>query len=337
MGVQERLSLEAVSANTLIACEHVHRYRLAASLCQGLRVLDLGCGSGYGSAILRESAVAVTGVDNDVATVDMARVTVGAEHDVLFEAADAAEYLQRDLGESFDAIVCFESLEHLPDPEDALASLENHAREGLRLVLSVPNSRTLGEVNEFHVTDYGFDEAQEAFARFEEVTILYQFNAEGSLIRQEEPAETDGEFVLDEHGEPEYANHFIACVNLTDRLRETAGLARLQLTVAPDFTRHMLALERANQELWRTNARLARQHLGVSDSAAAAVQDRMRAIQQEAAQVKERLQAELDHANRRLLILDTPRHQALERLRERLVQHRVLSAIVRRLWALVHG
>jgi SAM-dependent methyltransferase len=337
MGVQERLSLETASANTLLACEHVHRYRLAASLCHGLRVLDLGCGSGYGSAIVRETAAAVTGVDNDVATIDMARVTVGSEHGVLFEVADAAGYLRRNLSESFDAIVCFESLEHFADPEDVLASLEDHAREGLRLVLSVPNSRTLGEVNKFHVTDYGFDEAHGAFARFEEVTILYQFNAEGSLIRHEEPAEMDGEFVLDEHGEPEYANHFIACVNLTDRLRETGSLARLQLAVAPDFTRHMLALERANQELWRSNARLARQHLGVSDSAAAAVQDRLRAVQEEAAQVKERLQAELDHASRRLLILDTPRHQALERVRDRMLRHRVLSAFVRRLWALVRG
>jgi SAM-dependent methyltransferase len=333
MGVQERLSLEAASANTLLACEHVHRYRLAASLCHGLRVLDLGCGSGYGSAILRESAVAVTGVDNDVATVDMARVTVGAEHDMLFEAADAAEYLRRDISERFDAIVCFETLEHVADPEDVLTSLEIHAREGVRLVLSVPNSRTLREVNEFHVTDYGFDEAQEAFGRFEELTILYQFNAEGSLIRTEEPAGVDGEFVLDEHGEPEYANHFIACVNLTDRLRKIGGLARLQLAAAPDFTRHMLALERANEELWRTNARLARQHLGVSDSAAAAVQDRIRAAEEKAA----RLQAELDDANRRLLIFNTPRHQALERLRERLLQHRVLSVMARRLWAILRG
>jgi SAM-dependent methyltransferase len=336
MGVQERLSLEAASANTLLACEHVHRYRLAASLCHGLRVLDLGCGSGYGSAILRETADAVTGVDNDVATVDMARVTVGAEHDLSFEVADAAEYLRQHLNVSFDAIVCFETLEHVADPEGVLAVLENHAAAGLRIVLSVPNSRTLGEVNEFHVTDYGFDEAQEAFARFEEVAIFYQFNAEGSLIRHEYPAEVDGEFVLDQHGEPEYANHFIACVNLNERLRETGSLARMQLAAAPDFTRHMLALERANQELWRTNARLARQHLGVSDSAAAAVQNRLRAVQEEAAQTQERLEAELDHAHRRLLVLDTPRHQALEHLRERLLRHRVLSAVVRRLWALVH-
>ena len=41
MGVQERLSLDDVSAETLIATEHLHRYRLAAKICGGLRVIDI--------------------------------------------------------------------------------------------------------------------------------------------------------------------------------------------------------------------------------------------------------------------------------------------------------
>ena len=58
MGEQERLSPEVVAQPTLLAAEHVHRYRLGAELCRGARVLDLGCGTGYGSRILRaESSV----------------------------------------------------------------------------------------------------------------------------------------------------------------------------------------------------------------------------------------------------------------------------------------
>jgi len=35
------------------AYEHAHRYALAASVLEGRRVLDLACGAGYGTRILR--------------------------------------------------------------------------------------------------------------------------------------------------------------------------------------------------------------------------------------------------------------------------------------------
>jgi SAM-dependent methyltransferase len=313
MGVQERLSLEAVSADTLIASEHLHRYRLAAELCRGLRVLDLACGSGYGSAILNETAETVTGVDNDVATIDMAVVTVGAQHDIAFEAADALEFLDRDIGDRFDAIVCFEGLEHFADPEAVFDRLAKYAAAGMRLVLSIPNSKAFEEENEFHQTDYGYDEARAAFERLGNVSVLYQFLAEGSLIRPSEAGDVVGEFVLREHGEPEWANHFIACVNLDDELEEADRSATMKLAVAPLHNRIVRELERANRELWRENARIAR--------------ERFR-IEYWAWKDRERLQA-LDR------LLATARHQSVERARERIralpAVDRVVRAVGRRL------
>ena len=43
--------------------EHVARYAFARRYADGKRVLDAGCGTGYGSAELAQSAAAVTGVD----------------------------------------------------------------------------------------------------------------------------------------------------------------------------------------------------------------------------------------------------------------------------------
>ncbi|MGH2848007.1 MAG: class I SAM-dependent methyltransferase [Thermoleophilaceae bacterium] len=329
--------MEAVNAHTLIACEHMHRYRFAAQLCAGLRVLDLACGTGYGSAILRETASGVHGVDLDAGTVDTARVTIGSEHDVTFEAADAAECLRRELSD-FDAIVCFEGLEHLPDPADALQSLRRHAAGGRKLILSVPNSRGLGERNEFHATDFGYDEVRSSLEGFGEVTLLYQFLAEGSLIRGRRPSDVEGAFMLDEHGEPEYANHFIACVNLGEELRARPDLARMQLTVAPNYNRHIRNIEHANAELWRENARIARARLGVSDSAAAALLARVEEMrrQKEAAEdYSNQLDLLIADLRRQLLIFGTPRHQALERARERLMRHRLPSRLGRAAWALV--
>ena len=43
--------------------EHLARYSFAARLARGKRVLDAGCGAGYGSAELARSAESVVGVD----------------------------------------------------------------------------------------------------------------------------------------------------------------------------------------------------------------------------------------------------------------------------------
>jgi SAM-dependent methyltransferase len=338
MGVQERLSLEAVSAHTLIACEHVHRYRFAARLCAGLRVLDVACGTGYGTAILGERASTALGVDNDAATIDTARVAVGAADHVRFEVADAEEFLRREAVSGYEAIVCFEGLEHFPDPQAVLASLRRHAARGSKLIISVPNSRAFDERNEFHVTDFGYEKALEAFGAFEEVTVLYQYLAEGSLIRGERPAQIAGEFVLAEHGEPEFANHFIACVNFARELADLGDSTRMQLAVAPNYNRHMINIERANAELWRENARIGRHRIGVGESAAAALLARLDDMRQRAELAEARgrqLEEQIGHLEGRLSLLDTPRHRAVEQLREKLMRTPPLYALVRLLWRLV--
>lgn len=338
MGVQERLSLDAISADTFIAAEHVHRYRLAARICGGLRVIDLACGSGYGSAILRETASAVLGVDNDAATIDVARSTVGATKDVQFEAADAVEFLGRELERDWDAIVCFEGLEHVREPARAVDALRDLAGKGMKLAVSLPNSRTLGEENQFHVTDFDYDSAMQLFDELGDTTVLYQFNAEGTLIRGEEPVEPlEAAEVLNHYGEPDYANHFIGLVNFDDALDTAAPSARMRLEIAPAYTRHMLWLERGNRELSRENTRLARGllgrgQLGNSDAAAGTVLFRRHRELEQAKARAEALEAELEHLGHRLRLLDTPRHVAVERLRDSLMKHRGVYAVVRRLW-----
>jgi SAM-dependent methyltransferase len=332
MGVQERLSLSATNSNTLIAAAHVHRYRVAARLCAGLRVVDLACGSGYGSAILRETATSVLGIDNDAATIDMAQATVGAEHDVRFEAADALDFLCGDLSDGWDAIVCFEGLEHLQDPRAAVEQLTRHANSGMKLLVSLPNSRTFEERNEFHVTDFGYEEARATLGGLGDVTFLYQHNAEGSLIRGAEEGDLQGEFVLADYGEPEYANHFLALVNLEARLAEAPDSARMHLAVAPDYNRHMLSLEKANRELWRENARIARHHLGRSDAAAATALFRL----EEEVRLREQRIAELEAERAHLMdLLDTPRHRFAEGAHKKAMASPGAYSFARRLWSMV--
>ncbi|HWH12718.1 MAG TPA: class I SAM-dependent methyltransferase [Solirubrobacteraceae bacterium] len=268
MGVQERLTLQAIGQPTLIAGEHVHRYELAAALCHGARVVDLCCGAGYGGEILATRATSVHGVDYDAATIDLAANALGDNPKLTFEAADAAAFLRRELAGSFDVIVCFEGLEHLPDPEGALRELRRHAAAGIAVICSVPNSRGMGEENEFHVTDFGYAEASAAFAGFPDAVIVRQYLAEGSVIMLDGAAELDARLYGVERAEPEYANHFILVSGVPDETLAGVHRGRMQLAMAPNYNRYMHDLERANVQLRRRNHELARGLLGKAGSAA---------------------------------------------------------------------
>ncbi len=313
MGVEERLTLEATSAHTLIATEHVHRYKLAAAVSEGARVLDLACGSGYGSRILRERAASVTGLDNDEATIRAAQASLGQGDDIEFVAADASEYLESPAAAEFDVIVCFEGLEHLPDPRRALTAMESLAKAGKKLIFSVPNSKAFHEKNEFHMTDFGFEEAMAAFERFDDHFVLYQFLAEGSLIRTgDDSDDVDARIELSEHGEKEYANHFICFVNCRP---DGVADGRMQLTAAPAYNRYVLNLERSMREMWQTNARLARGRLGVDDSAGAAVLSRFDDLHLRLEQAEHRASVFEAEAERIKAWYDAPRYHFIDAVR----------------------
>jgi 2-polyprenyl-3-methyl-5-hydroxy-6-metoxy-1,4-benzoquinol methylase len=277
--IRERLSFESASEHTLIACEHLHRYEFAAAICGGLRVLDLACGTGYGSAILADTAASVHGVDNDAATVELAATTVGTRANATFELADAIQVLRRDLAADFEAIVCFEGLEHLEAPGDAVAMLTEHAASGMRILLSVPNSKAFDEQNDFHVTDFDYGGAREVLAAIPDAVMLVQYLAEGSLISAEaEPAGLDARLVNIEQAEPEYANHFLLAANFAPSETLEVFRSRMQLNHAPVYNRYMRNLEGANSGLRFRNNELGRKLHAKSyataakaDSAAAAL------------------------------------------------------------------
>jgi SAM-dependent methyltransferase len=283
---QERLTREEALAPTLLGSMHIHRYELAAELCRGLRVADVGCGSGYGSEILARKSALVLGVDIDEDTIAEARSTLAKAGRLEFEAADARDFLRQRLRDRFDAIVMLETLEHLDDGEDVLTSLRRHAEDGLRLVVSVPNSRMLEEENPYHTFDYGYDEAIEAFADLPDLTLVYQFLAEGSVIQIGGREDLQGAFTLGKSGEREYAQQFIALVNFGE---QPANSAFMRLQAEPLNQRYVMGLERANEELRRVNARLARSWRGTADSAAASLVAKIR-----------RLEEALDETNQKL-------------------------------------
>ena len=185
---EERFVFSSESSSQLIYDEHLIRYRLAASLASGKRVLDVACGSGYGSKLLAEAGASlVKSVDIDEAVLEEARANY-SDNKIEF-IADSAETLEKIADSSIDLVVSFETIEHLPDYHSYLKNLQRVlAPDGLALI-STPNKAVFAQKNPFHVKEFTRAELADSLARcFTRVRILDQVNGLGSMIKGDSEA-----------------------------------------------------------------------------------------------------------------------------------------------------
>ena len=149
---------------------HLAVYEWIAGRVGGLRVTDLACGEGYGSAVLAESAAEVVGIDANPEAHDHARLRYGGRG-VTFE---------RGLVEEFegpcDAVVFLQTIEHVSDPG---ALCERIVAAAPAAYISTPNRLTLAPPgaersgNPWHVREYTATEYRALLEpRFATVEIL---------------------------------------------------------------------------------------------------------------------------------------------------------------------
>ena len=167
-----------------IEFEHFHRYCLARDLCPGLDVLDVASGEGYGSSILATVARSVTGVDVDPGSIAHARTTYAWEN-LRFIEGSALDLPVDDA--SVDAIVSFETLEHVREHARFMAEVKRVLRSDGRFIISTPEravySARGGPLNKYHLLELTVVELDALLrANFRNVLILNQRSVLGSLI-----------------------------------------------------------------------------------------------------------------------------------------------------------
>ncbi|HEY0382448.1 MAG TPA: methyltransferase domain-containing protein [Candidatus Elarobacter sp.] len=167
-----------------IRYEHLHRYALCLSLVDGLDVLDIASGEGYGSALLASRARRVIGVDVDQRAVEHARRTY-YHPNVRFLAGDCNAIPLGDA--TVDVVVSFETLEHIGAHDEMLAEIRRVLRPRGRLVISSPNklvySDEPGYENPYHVRELYYDEFLQLLERnFASVRVHGQRLAAASFV-----------------------------------------------------------------------------------------------------------------------------------------------------------
>ena len=129
-------------------------YEWVAERCQGLDVVDMACGEGYGTDLLARRAAHVTGVDANPEAFEHARARysrpgVGFVRDLVDSYAQPC-----------DAVVFLQTIEHVEDDEGVLRHFKAMLRPGGVVYVSTPNVLTLAPAgaeksdNPWHLREY---------------------------------------------------------------------------------------------------------------------------------------------------------------------------------------
>ena len=194
--------------------EHVARYAFASRLAAGRRVLDAGCGSGYGAAKLAVEAREVLGIDVSQEAVDYAREYYQAPN-LRFDRGDCLNIPAAD--GSFDLVVAFEIIEHLSDWRRFLAEVRRVLAPDGQFVVSTPNLLYYAEAraglgpNPFHVHEFEFHEFRAELESVFPNVALYLENHTDAIVFTEAAGTGSMDAALDQvAATPEKAHFFVA-------------------------------------------------------------------------------------------------------------------------------
>lgn len=133
---------------------HEARYRWAAKDIRG-RVLDVGCGIGYGSKILLEKCDEYIGFDKYLCRKQRAdRDYADDRATFLVHSANVSFPFE---SKSFNTIICFEAIEHIQNHYKAMAEIARVLKSGGVFFCSTPINE--GQpIGHYHIREYTVDQ-----------------------------------------------------------------------------------------------------------------------------------------------------------------------------------
>ncbi len=175
--------IDPADADPHLATQHLARYAWAASLMPRARVLDCGCGLGYGSAMLADAGAGeVLGIDISAEAIEGAG-RLYPRPGVTHRCVDAITLEEASVGR-FDVIVCLEVIEHVAEPQKLLDVLKSLLAPGGVLAVSCPDDEAIGVDNPFHIWEAGPDDLRRWLkARFAGVSEHAELHTMGTEVR----------------------------------------------------------------------------------------------------------------------------------------------------------
>ncbi len=176
----------------VIKLEHLHRYAVAMEYVENRIVLDVASGDGYGTNLLSQKAKSVFGLDIHKQSIIDSKKMYQASN-LLFDNGCISKMPYPN--NTFDVIVCFETIEHIDDFEKALLEIKRVLKEDGILIMSTPNKLVYSDerniINKFHTHEFYVDEYKTWLdSHFKFNTYIFQNPIIGSFVFSDESHST---------------------------------------------------------------------------------------------------------------------------------------------------
>jgi ubiquinone/menaquinone biosynthesis C-methylase UbiE len=175
-------------------CFQAHKFGyddLAARIAPGARVLDIGCGEGYGADLLARTAARVVACDYAADAVEHARARY-ARDNVDWVVCDAQRLPFKD--RAFDVVSSLQVIEHFAGTDSHLSHVARVLRDGGWHYVATPNIDKMSDAerdNPYHLRDFTTSDLRDALARYFDDVELYgmYYDESSARVRQMHEAE----------------------------------------------------------------------------------------------------------------------------------------------------
>ncbi len=147
-----------------VFARHKFAYEVAREYAVSKRVLDIGCGTGYGCKILSGVALSVVGIDYSLEAIAFCNAKFPSPN-VSFIHTDI---LNLRVQQEFDTAISFQVIEHMADLDLFLDKMKAAVQKGGAILITTPNVReptSDADANPFHVNEMNYASFHELLSR----------------------------------------------------------------------------------------------------------------------------------------------------------------------------
>src|SRR3954464_7299440 len=154
MSSHERALKDEVNNVIYQRCQYA--YEWCIPVITGKKVLDTGCGLGYGAAYMAKYAAEITGIDYDAEVI--------ANNNKEYAAVQNLNFVQGSIpplpfpDNSFDVVTSFQFIEHIHGRKEFTKECLRVVKPGGKVLITTPNIKRSLARNPFHIHEYTFDE-----------------------------------------------------------------------------------------------------------------------------------------------------------------------------------
>jgi 2-polyprenyl-3-methyl-5-hydroxy-6-metoxy-1,4-benzoquinol methylase len=153
----ERSNEKSTSDNPIVQ-RHIYAYEQALTFIKG-HALEVGCGEGYGSKMLRPQANQYTALDKfealnkeNLAGIEFKQMNVPPFKGLM--------------DNTYDVAVSFQVIEHIDDDNLFIKEIHRVLKPGAKLVLTTPNIKMSLTRNPYHVREYTWQELEAKLKKY---------------------------------------------------------------------------------------------------------------------------------------------------------------------------